>query len=61
MYLSIKDDAIFVADAHFNKKNREFLTFLKKVESNEIITTQLFLMGDILKSETDDLPFIYCP
>ena len=47
MYLSIKDDAIFVADAHFNKKNREFLTFLKKVESNEIITTQLFLMGDI--------------
>lgn len=47
MYLSIKNDAIFVADAHFNKKNREFLTFLKKVESNEIITKQLFLMGDI--------------
>ena len=47
MYLSIKSDAIFVADAHFNKKNREFLTFLKKVECNEIITTQLFLMGDI--------------
>ncbi len=47
MYLSIKNDAIFVADAHFNKKNREFLTFLKKVESNEIVTKQLFLMGDI--------------
>ena len=47
MYLSIKQDSIFVADSHFNKKNREFLTFLKKVESNEIITKQLFLMGDI--------------
>ena len=47
MYLSIRDDAIFVADAHFNEKNREFLTFLKKVESKEVVTSQLFLMGDI--------------
>lgn len=47
MYLSIKDDAIFVADAHFNERNREFLAFLKKVESKDILTSQLFLMGDI--------------
>ena len=43
MYLSIKQDSIFVADSHFNEKNRELLTFLQKVESKEIITSQLFL------------------
>ena len=47
MYLSIKPDSIFVADSHFNEKNRELLILLKKVESKEIITSQLFLMGDI--------------
>lgn len=47
MYLNIEQGAIFVADAHFNQKNREFLTFLRKVESKQIRTTQLFLMGDI--------------
>lgn len=48
MYLSIKQDAIFVADSHFNKKNRELLTLLQKVESKELITSQLFLMGDMI-------------
>lgn len=47
MYLSIKQDSIFVADSHFNEKNRELLTFLEKVESKEIVTSQLFFMGDI--------------
>ena len=48
MYLSIKQDAIFLADSHFNEKNRELLIFLEKVESKEIVTTQLFLMGDMI-------------
>ena len=48
MYLSIKQDAIFVADSHFNKKNRELLNLLQKVESKELITSQLFLMGDMI-------------
>ena len=47
MYLSIKNDAIFVADSHFNQKNKELLSLLKKIESNDIVTSQLFLMGDI--------------
>ena len=48
MFLSIKSEAIFVADSHYNQKNKEFLTFLEKVESNEIFTSQLFLMGDMI-------------
>jgi UDP-2,3-diacylglucosamine hydrolase len=48
MYLSIKQGAIFVADSHFNEKNKQFLLFLKKLENKEIKTTQLFLMGDMI-------------
>ena len=48
MYLSIKQGAIFVADSHYNQKNKELLIFLEKVESKEIVTTQLFLMGDMI-------------
>lgn len=47
MYLSLNKDAIFIADAHFNKKNLEFEFFLEKLNSKEITTTQLILMGDI--------------
>lgn len=48
MHLNIQNGAIFVADSHYNQKNREFLTFLEKLESKEIVTTQLFLMGDMI-------------
>lgn len=48
MYLSIQNGAIFVADSHYNQKNREFLTFLEKLEKKQIKTTQLFLMGDMI-------------
>ncbi|MBP6163496.1 MAG: metallophosphoesterase family protein [Aliarcobacter sp.] len=48
MYLSIQNEAIFVADSHYNEKNKEFLLFLKKIESKEILCSQLFLMGDMI-------------
>jgi len=47
MYLNIKDDAIFVADSHYNERKPQFFTFLKKLDSKEIRTSQLFLMGDM--------------
>lgn len=47
MFLNIKDDAVFVADSHFNEKNTQLLTFLKKLDCGEIKATQLFLMGDM--------------
>lgn len=48
MYLSIQNEAIFVADSHYNEKNKDFLLFLKKIESKEILCSQLFLMGDMI-------------
>ena len=46
MFLNIQDNAIFVADSHYNLKNTQFLTFLQKLDSSEIETSQLILMGD---------------
>lgn len=42
----IKEGAIFVADSHYPHHGDAFLMLLKKLESGEIVTPQLFLMGD---------------
>ena len=42
----IKEEALFVADSHYPHHGNEFLVLLKKLESGEIVTPQLFLMGD---------------
>jgi len=42
----IKEGALFVADSHYPHHGDEFLVLLKKLESGEIVTPQLFLMGD---------------
>ncbi|MDR0408615.1 MAG: metallophosphoesterase [Campylobacteraceae bacterium] len=48
MSLEIKDGALFVADAHENGKNRTlFSELLRRIKSDEIHATQLFLMGDM--------------
>jgi len=44
---TIKGSALFVADAHYPHHGSEFLALLKLLESGEIRTPQLFLMGDI--------------
>ena len=43
----IKNGAIFVADAHYCDIRPELLGLLSQIESGQIATTQLFLMGDI--------------
>ncbi len=47
MCLKLKENAIFIADSHYNEKRVDFLSFLLKIETKEIVTTQLILMGDI--------------
>ena len=56
MHLDIKNDAIFVADVHYNKKRDNFLQFLDDILKKNIKTSQLILMGDIfdfLSKEAD--------
>ncbi len=45
--LEIREGAIFVADAHDGDERTNFLIFLQKLKKKEIVTTQLFLMGDM--------------
>ena len=43
---SINEQALFIADSHYPHHGDAFFTLLKKLESGEIQTSQLFLMGD---------------
>ena len=48
MCRKIKEGAIFICDVHYQKGVREkFLKFLDRLESKEIIPSQIFFMGDI--------------
>lgn len=47
MSLKIKEGAIFIADAHESQKRKDFYELLCAIKEKKIITTQLFLMGDI--------------
>jgi UDP-2,3-diacylglucosamine hydrolase len=44
--ISIKEQAFFIADSHYPHHGDAFLDLLKKLESGELKTPQLFLMGD---------------
>jgi len=44
---SIREGAVFVADAHYPHHGDEFLRLLSALEDGRIETPQLFLMGDI--------------
>ena len=43
----IKENALFIADAHYPHHGDDFLDILNKIENQTIKTPQLFLMGDI--------------
>jgi len=44
--VEIEEGALFIADSHYPHHGDAFLTLLQKIESGEIQTSQLFLMGD---------------
>ncbi|ADV46277.1 hypothetical protein Nitsa_1019 [Nitratifractor salsuginis DSM 16511] len=44
---TIKEGALFVADAHYPHHGDEFLRLLQSLDAEKITTPQLFLMGDI--------------
>ena len=44
--IEIKENALFIADSHYPHHGDSFLKLLQKLESEEVKTPQLFLMGD---------------
>lgn len=49
MPISLKNGAIFVADAHYKKDNRSLYFFLRDIYEEKIFCPQLFLVGDIFE------------
>ena len=43
----LKENALFIADAHYPHHGEKLLTLLQDIQNNKIQTSQLFLMGDI--------------
>lgn len=44
--ITIKEQALFIADSHYPHHGDAFFDLLKKLDSGEVQTSQLFLMGD---------------
>lgn len=44
---SIKEGALFIADAHYPHHGNAFLTLLQQLDNGNLQSPQLFLMGDI--------------
>ncbi len=44
--IEIEEGAIFIADSHYPHHGDEFLDILHRIDSGDIVVSQLFLMGD---------------
>jgi len=53
----IQNNAIFIADAHYNRKRTQFKEILLKILSEEIATKQIFLMGDMFDFLSGDIEY----
>jgi len=53
----IKNGAIFIADAHYNKQREDIINFLEQIKEKKVVTTQLFLMGDIFDFLCDEVDY----
>lgn len=47
--IKLHEGAILIADAHYSKKYPIFHTFLKALDEEKIVTSQLILMGDMFE------------
>jgi len=47
--IALQEGTILIADAHYSKKYPQFLSFLQALDSEEIKTGQLILMGDMFE------------
>jgi len=59
--VTIEEGAIFVADAHYPHHGNALPLLLDNIESGRVVTTQLFLMGDIFDLLIGGLEYSYTP
>ena len=56
MFLSIKEGAFVIADAHYSDNRPQLFDFLQDVKSNKLKPTQLIFLGDIFDSLFGGIP-----
>jgi UDP-2,3-diacylglucosamine hydrolase len=56
----IQNNAIFIADAHYNKKQTQLHELLQNIKMCKIETKQIFFMGDIFDFLTSELDYFQC-
>jgi UDP-2,3-diacylglucosamine hydrolase len=57
MSLKIDENAIFIADTHYNNLRIDFEFFLDDIISSKIHTSQLFLMGDMFDFLSEEINY----
>ena len=55
--ITLKEDAIFIADSHYNHNNTILEAILKDIEAKHIKCSQLFLVGDIFDFLSDEISY----
>ena len=53
----IKDKAIFIADAHYNRQRTELYKLLKLLQNETLFVNQIFLMGDMFDFLTLEIDY----
>jgi UDP-2,3-diacylglucosamine hydrolase len=53
----IQNNAIFIADSHYNRQRTQLNNLLLKIQNNEIKVTQIILMGDIFDFLADEIEY----
>ncbi len=56
----IQNNAIFIADAHYNKKRTQLEELLLQIKNDKIQTQQIFFMGDIFDFLADEIEYFKC-
>lgn len=57
--LELKEGAYIISDAHYSYLRPELLELIKKIHSQELLPTQLILMGDIFDALFGGVSFTY--
>ena len=53
----IQDNAVFIADAHYNQKRKQLHKLLLMIQKETLSSKQIFLMGDIFDFLTSDIDY----
>ncbi len=55
--IRLQDSALFIADSHYNSSRQMLLEILLKIQNNQIVTSQIFFMGDMFDFLSQEIEY----